>query len=138
MFLAPIVRPSKIIFISSPTQDVDLYSVADSPTYPANILCFINANVTSSNAYVTAAFRTGTSWTPGTWIYVENNATIQASRGYTGYTGAPGTDGADASVGTDGDGGVGGTGAAHSNAGGAGSTLFVHENTGTNTTWAAK
>ena len=96
MFLTPIVRPSKIIFISSPTQDVDLYSTADSPTYPANILCFINANVTSSNAYVTAAFRTGTSWTPGTWIYVENNATIQAAQGYTGYTGATGADGADA------------------------------------------
>ena len=121
MFLAPIVRPSKIIFISSPTQDVNLYSLASSPTYPANILCFINANVTSSNANVTAAFRTGTSWTPGTWIYVENNAKIEASIGYTGAPGAAGTDGAYASAGADGAGGVGGTGANHSNAGGAGS-----------------
>ena len=97
------------------------YSVADSPTYPANILCFINANVTSSNAAVTAAFRTGTSWVAGTWIYVENNATIQASIGYTGYTGAAGSDGAYASVGGNGAGGNGGAGAAHSNRGGDGS-----------------
>ena len=55
MFLTPITRPTKVVFINSPSTDVDLYAAASSPTYPANILCFINANITSSNAAITAA-----------------------------------------------------------------------------------
>ena len=109
MFLAPIVRPSKIIFISTETQNVDLYSQAGAPTYPANILCFISANVTASTP-TKPAFRTGTSWTPGTWIYVENSANVVGSIGNTGITGIKGTTGNAGGLGEYGAGGAGGAG----------------------------
>ena len=109
MFLAPIVRPSKIIFLSTETQDVDLYSQAGAPTYPANILCFISANVTASTP-TKPAFRTGTSWTPGTWIYVENTANVVGSIGNTGITGIKGTTGNAGGLGEYGAGGKGGNG----------------------------
>ena len=75
MFIAPILRPTKIVTISTTTSNVDLYSTSGSPTYPLNLLCFINANV-GSTSIATPAFKTGTGWKAGTLLYIDNNATI--------------------------------------------------------------
>ena len=90
MFLAPIVRPTKVVTISTSTSDVNLYSAVSSPSYPLNVLCFVNAAVTGSTPS-TPAFRTGSSWTPGSWIYIENNSTITGSKGTKGSTGSTGS-----------------------------------------------
>lgn len=91
MFLAIAVRPTKVVTISSPTSDVNLYTTAGSPSYPGNVLCFINAALTAS-ANTIPALRTGTGWSPGNFIYVENTSTITGRTvTLTGQGGAGGT-----------------------------------------------
>jgi hypothetical protein len=91
MFLAIAVRPTKVVTISSPTSDVNLYTRAGSPSYPGNVLCFINAALTAS-ANTIPALRTGTGWSPGNFIYVENTSTITGTTvTLTGQGGAGGT-----------------------------------------------
>ena len=109
MFLAPIVRPTAVLTINSSTSDVDLYSAVNNPTYPLNVLCFVNAPVTGSSPSG-PAFRTSSTWTPGTWIYVENNSTITGSKGIKGTTGTTGSKGTTGSTGSHGSTGSDGSG----------------------------
>jgi len=99
MLLLP--RPTQIVTISSTENNTDLYSKANSPAFPLNLLCFINANI-GSTSNTTPAFRTGTGWKGGSLLYVDNNATIT---GGSGPAGSPGTSG------PNGAGGAGGSGA---------------------------
>jgi hypothetical protein len=101
MFLSFLPRPTAVINISSTTSDYNLRSQASSPNYPLNLLCFINANLTASSNTI-PAFRTGPGWSSGTWIYIDNNATITGGGGSSGSIGANGSNGA---------GGAGGAGA---------------------------
>ena len=87
MFIVPLLRPTRIVTISSTSNNVNLYATAGSPTYPLNLLCFINANV-GSNLSATPAFQTGTGWIGGSYLYIDNNATTGAIFGSTVSTGA--------------------------------------------------
>ena len=91
MHLAFLNRPTKIVNINSASNNVNLYTLSNSPPYPLNLLCFINAAIGSGNT--TAAFKLGTGWKPGSYVYVDNNSTITGGTGSTGATGSPGTTG---------------------------------------------
>ena len=117
MLLGFLARPTKVVTISSPvTTGYNLRTGASSPSYPLNLLCFINSTVTSDKAN-TAAFDVGSGWTPGTFVYIKNTSTITGRQGTTGSAGAAGfgaggtgSTGSTGSTGADGAGGAGGTG----------------------------
>ena len=58
MFLGFLARPTKVVTISNAASNYNLYTAAGSPTYPLNILAFINASVTA-NSPSTPAFDVG-------------------------------------------------------------------------------
>jgi hypothetical protein len=122
MFLM-LPRPTQIVNISATTNNVNLYTTAGSPTFPLNLLCFINANVGSSSS-ATPAFQTGTGWIGGSLLYIDNNATITGGTGSPGSTGSTGTTGTNGAGGAGGAGGPGGPGGGGSpgNTGGTGGT----------------
>ena len=80
MFLSVLMRPTKIVSIDTTLNNVNLFTQADSPSYPGNIICFINADI-GSTSNLTASFQTGSSWKPGSWIYIKNNNTITGEIG---------------------------------------------------------
>jgi hypothetical protein len=107
MLLALLPRITRSLSIDTPANNINLYESLDSPVYPLNAICVINANVSSTNIY-NAAFRTGQTWPISSFVYVVNNSNI---------VGAPG----EATYGTSGVGGAGGAGATDAAASTAGS-----------------
>jgi hypothetical protein len=74
-FLAFLPKPTQVINISGATNNVNLRTQAGSPAYPLNLLAFINSAVGSTST-ATPALDTGTGWTGGTFIFVQNNGEI--------------------------------------------------------------
>ena len=115
MFAALLPRPTKVVTISGATNDVNLRTLSGSPGYPLNLLCFINATV-GSTSVANPAFRTGTGWTPGTFVYIDNNSTItgrvgeNGTPGNPGNAGSPGNAGAQGNIGNPGNAGTAGAG----------------------------
>ena len=107
MFLALLARPTKVVTISNAATNVNLYTQAGSPTYPLNLLCFINNTVTS-NSPSTPAFDVGSGWKAGSLVYIDNNNTITGRIGNTGNPGNAGTTGAAGNTGTTGSPGTAG------------------------------
>ena len=115
-FLAFLPRPTKVVRITGAVSTgYNLRTAAGSPTYPLNLLTFINASVTSDKAN-TAAFDIGTGWTPGTFVFIRNSNTITGRTGITGSTGPTGNTGATGYVGDIGSTGAGGAGGAKAKA----------------------
>ena len=91
MFVAFIPRPTKVVTLSAAANNINVFTDAGSPAYPLNLLYFINAAVGSSSNS-TPAFRTGTGWVPGSFVYIQNSNTV------TGGAGSPGTPGSTGST----------------------------------------
>jgi len=91
LLLAFLPRPSKVVKITSPASDYNLYTSAG-VAYPLDLYCFISAAISSTSSS-TPAFRTGTPWKGGTLLYIQNSSTITGGTGTTGPDGAGGAGG---------------------------------------------
>ena len=97
------MRGHRVMTLGSVENDVNLASKMSNPSESLNATFFITANKGASNTS-TPALRTGSTWKPGSELYVRNSATV------TGATGANGSPGSTGSTGTPGNGGPGGAG----------------------------
>ena len=86
MFLMPILRSTKIINIST-QNNVDLYTLAGSPSYLVSMLCFINGNI-GAPSNITPVFTTNSAWVSGSYIYIKINASIIGGNGTKRMSGA--------------------------------------------------
>jgi len=111
MFLPLVTRPNILININSVANNVNLRARANSPSYPLNVFCLINANITSNSANI-SALRTGFGWANSTYIIIRNSANIVGNVGNTGVSGAGGAGGVGQGVNPTGTGGGGTTGSA--------------------------
>lgn len=118
--LSLLLKPTKIVRITSPANNINLYTQSSSPSYPLNIICLISANIGSTNT--TPSFSTGSGWKGGSWIYINNSATIRGSTGATGATGSTGANGAGGAGGKGQLNGTNGSAGSPGSAGGTGST----------------
>jgi hypothetical protein len=92
MFLPLVTRPNILININSVANNVNLRARANSPSYPLNVFCLINANITSNSANI-SALRTGFGWANSTYIVIRNSANIVGNIGVTGISGSGGAGG---------------------------------------------
>ena len=92
MFLPLVTRPNILININSVANNVNLRARANSPSYPLNVFCLVNANITSNSAN-TPALRTGFGWANSTYIVIRNSANIVGNIGVTGISGSGGAGG---------------------------------------------
>ena len=86
-------KPTKVIQITSPQTNYDLRVQSGSPTYPLNIICIINATISGTTS-TSPAFRTGTGWSAGSWIFIKNQNSILGFTASNINYGVPGTGGA--------------------------------------------
>ena len=96
MLLAFIPRPQKVVRLSSPASDYNLYT-SQGVTYPLDLYCFITAPISGTSSG-TPAFRTGSSWAAGSLLYITNSSTITGATGTTGPNGAGGAGGVGSTV----------------------------------------
>ena len=91
MMISPVIfRQNKEVIINSAANNVNLYTLAGSPTAPVNLYCTVNAAIGSTtSAY---AFMTGTGWAVGSYLYIKNANTISGMANTT--AGANGVGGA--------------------------------------------
>lgn len=134
MFLALLPRATKVVTITSSSNNINLFSYASSPSFALTVICQINANVWS-DILDRPAFETGTGWQQGTMIYIKNNAHIKGAdnskRGAPGMPGrgGDGGDGYDDTTFTANNGSPGGTGGNGTAGGTGGPALVVNRNT---------
>lgn len=87
-----LLRPTKVVNITGIANNFNLFSNV-AASYPLNVICLINANIGSTTNTI-PAFVTGNGWSTGTWIYIDNNATIRGANGSNGSAGSAGANGA--------------------------------------------
>jgi len=92
MFTTIVTRPNQVITISTVANNVNLRARSNTPTYPVNLFCFIDANV-SSNVFNGPALRLGTGWGNSTYFFIRNSANIVGNVGNTGVAGTGGAGG---------------------------------------------